>query len=96
MFFLLKKHLILVQKIGYVFGGYPPPPPFTDFFLSKKGVTDLGNGSKTVPGTGQGLDPVNHEDDKGGGVGQLLLHAVEEPLHQFSTLPQSLQIVDTG
>ena len=72
-------------------GGTPLPPPLRIFFLSKKGVTDLGNGSKTVPGTGQGLDPVNHEDDKGGGVGQLLLHIVKKPLHQLPTLPEPLQ-----
>ena len=40
-FFSLKKHLILVQKIGYGFWGYPPPPLY-GFFFSEKGVTDLG------------------------------------------------------
>ena len=39
--FFAQKHLILVQKIGYGFGGYPPPPLY-GFFFSKKGVTDLG------------------------------------------------------
>ena len=41
MCFLRKKHLILVQKIGYGFGGYPRPPVYGIFF-GKKGVTDLG------------------------------------------------------
>ena len=39
--FLLKKHLFLVQKLGYGYGGYPSPP-FTDKIFDKKGVTDLG------------------------------------------------------
>ena len=37
--FCSKKHLLLVQKIG--FGGYPLPP-FTDKIFNEKGVTDLG------------------------------------------------------
>ena len=41
LFFAQKKHLSLVQKIGYGFGGYPPPP-FTDFFLGEKGVYGFG------------------------------------------------------
>ena len=39
--FFAQKHLILVQKIGYGFGGYPPPPLY-GFFFSEKGLTDLG------------------------------------------------------
>ena len=34
--FLLKKHLILVQKIGYGFRGYPSPPIY-GFFWQKGG-----------------------------------------------------------
>ena len=33
--------MILVQKIGYRFGGYPRPPVY-GFFFGEKGVTDLG------------------------------------------------------
>ena len=47
MCILLKKHLILVQKISYGFGGYPLPF-FTDKIFSKKGVMDLGNPSPTT------------------------------------------------
>ena len=39
--FFAKKNLILVQVIGYEFGGYPPPLLY-GFFFSEKGVTDLG------------------------------------------------------
>ena len=39
---MLKKHLIFVQKIGYGFGGYPPPP-LNRFVFREKGVTDLGD-----------------------------------------------------
>ena len=39
--FLLKKHPILVQKIGYGVGEYLRPPVY-GFSFSEKGVTDLG------------------------------------------------------
>ena len=54
------------------------------------GVRALVAGAGVLPGAGQGLDLVNHEDDKGGGVSQLLLHVVKEPLHQLATLPKPL------
>ena len=31
-----KKHLFLVQKIGYGYGGYPPPPPLRTKFSAKR------------------------------------------------------------
>ena len=34
---LLKKHQILVQKTGYGFGGYPPPP-LQGFFSAERGL----------------------------------------------------------
>ena len=37
MVFFAQKHLILVQKIGYGFGGYPPPPLYGFFFQRKGG-----------------------------------------------------------
>ena len=37
MVFFAQKHLILVKKIGYGFGGYPPPPLYGQNFKQKGG-----------------------------------------------------------
>ena len=66
----------------------PPPPNF----CRPQQHRALIAGAGVLPGAGQGLDLANDEDDEGGGVGQLFLHIVKEPLHQFAALPKPLQM----
>ena len=56
VFFAKKKNLILVQVIGYEFGGYPPPLLY-GFFFSEKGVTDLGGPPPPPPPLLYGQNP---------------------------------------